>query len=134
MNERQTMTYDETEAAMCLWEECLGRMNHCRHMGGMSAMEECEMWNWLRCGEGAANARQQCIELAPHIEGSYRIAYNLLGFDDSFDWEFVPRWADHAMELEKYHELTPKWASYLAHKVVRDWKCETCRSFNSEDA
>jgi hypothetical protein len=117
-----TFSYDEAEAAMCLWEECLGRLDHCRHNGGVSAMEECEMWNWLRGGEGMANARGMCLELARDVEYSWVIAHDHFGFDDSFDWEFVPRWVNYAMELTETHLITPQWCRYLAYKVTEDWR------------
>lgn len=106
-----TLTYDETEAAMCLWEHCL----HTRSQG-------CDLlWDWLRGGEGAANARDMCIRLAPDIERSYQIARKC-GFDDSFDWEFVPRWAALAMEITNDYDLYQEWIDYIGRRVFYDWK------------
>jgi hypothetical protein len=117
------LTIDEAEAAMCLWEECLLRRSQNQN----------DLFDWLRGGEGMADARSMCIEYATDIEQSWQIAYNEFGFDDSFDWEFVPRWADYAMELTQYQLLTANWRPYLAYKVTECWKQDTCRSFNSED-
>lgn len=112
-----TYTENEVEAAMCLWEECLLRqMNN-----------DDELYNWLRggelrCGEGAASARLQCILLAKDAEYSWRIAHEHFGFDDSFDWEFVPLWLDHAMDLTETHFITPQWCHYLAYKATEQWR------------
>ena len=117
------LTYDECEAAMCLWEECLWRMNFARKEGGMSAQEEVELWVWLKHEEGASMARDWCMHLAPDIERCYLIAREKFGFDDSFDWEFVPRWADEAMAVDKAgHFFTETWLTYIAYKVTYDWR------------
>lgn len=126
---------DEVDAALCLWEECLQRLFLARteakrnHQDWTEAQEAEPLWNWLRGGEGAANAREMCIYLCKDIEYSYQVARDELGFDDSFDWEFVPRWADVAMEVTETQLLTPKWAHYIAYKVTEAWKHDTCRSF-----
>lgn len=106
------LTSADCEAAMCLWEECLLRRNQ----------NEDNLFDWLRGGEGTANARDMCIELATDLEQSWQIAYDEFGFDDSFDWEFVPRWADEAMDLTEWETLTPRWWKYLAWKVTESWK------------
>jgi hypothetical protein len=105
-------SYKECEAAMCLWEECL-----LRRANGDDAL-----FDWLRGGEGAASARFMCIDFAEDIEGSYQWAQDVLGFDDCFDWEFVPRWADATMELTETTFLTKTWWSYLAYKVMTNYK------------
>lgn len=123
-------SYDECEAALCLWEECLHRISNARKRAKsageswIDAQDNEELWNWLRGGEGAACARSMCIDLARDIEQSYMFARDL-GFDDSFDWEFVPRWADHAMDVSEEHYLDEKWNRYIAAKVVEDWKNAT---------
>lgn len=116
------LTYDECEAAMCLWEECLNRLDLRRKSGGYDAMEQCDLWNWLRGGEGAASARDMCMQLAKDIELSYKWACEAYGFDDSFDWEFIPRWANEAMEVTEYHQLDDGWNRYIAYKVTEDWR------------
>ena len=127
-----TLTSDECEAAMCLWEECL--LRQVLHKQEHGRDEEDPLFLWLAEGEGTASARDKCMDLAVDIEGSYQIARDEFGFDDCFDWEFVPRWADEAMELTEYQYITKNWWSYLAYKVTERWKYETNRSFNSEDA
>lgn len=109
------LTCDECEAAMCLWEECLLRRSQ----------DEDNLFDWLRGGEGCASARDMCIELAKDLDESWKLAHEKYGFDDSFDWEFVPRWADEAMDLTEWENLTPRWWKYLAWKVTERWKSET---------
>ena len=76
----------------------------------------------MRGGEGAASARDACLSFATDIEYCYTVARDQFGFDDSFDWEFVPRWADYAMEVTEEHMLTEEWLRYIAYKVTEDWK------------
>jgi hypothetical protein len=113
-------TDEEVDAALCLWEECLLRKVGARSKGGLEAMEAEPLWVWLSAGEGAASARDMCLQLAKDIELSYQYA-RLIGFDDSFDWEFVPRWADYAMEVTEEHFLDDKWNRFIAKKVTEDW-------------
>lgn len=122
---------DEVDAALCLWEECILRMqiakDDARREGGnpIDAMEEEPYWNFLRGGEGAANARNMCILLSPDAEACWQIANSEFGFDDSFDWEFIPLWVDEVMELTTYQDLNSKWWTYLAYKVTERWRRET---------
>lgn len=113
---------DEVEAAMCIWEECIHRLAEARSRGGIEAQEQDELWNWLRGGEGAACARDMCIRLCRDLEQCYLMARDWFGFDDSFDWEFVPRWCDYAMEVTEEHDLTAPWHKYIAYKVTYDWR------------
>lgn len=100
-------TYDECEAAMCIWEEAIHRQ----------AVKDDELFKWLAGGEGAATARGMCIELAKDIELSYHVA-KMYGFDDCFDWDFVPMWATLAMEVTEEHDLTEKWLRWIGYKIA----------------
>ena len=114
-------TSDEVDAALCLWEESLMRQIDHKKKHGHDSIDP--LFDWLRGGvQGAACARDMCIELSPDIEATYVIARDEFGFDDSFDWEFVPRWADYAMELTETHHLTPTWFKWIAYKVTEDWR------------
>lgn len=105
--------YDEVEAAMCIWEECLSER----------ARGNDRIFDWLRGGEGAASARNMCILLADSLDFSYHFAVKRYGYDDCFDWDFVPRWIDEVMELlEEDHPLTNNWLHYVAYKVSYDWQ------------
>lgn len=99
--------YNECEAAMCLWEECLRRR----------VLNDEEMFDWLAGGEGCASARGMCIEFAKDIERSYNVA-KAFGYDTLFDWEFVPFWADLAMEITVFSDLTPNWLNYIGYKAA----------------
>ena len=105
-----SFTYDETEAAMCLWEECIRRQT----------IRDDDMFRWLAGDEGAASARDMCIELAAGVERSYYVA-KAFGFDTLFDWEFVPAWTNYAMEItEEGHILNRSWLNYIGYKVAWD--------------
>lgn len=100
----KTQYYDSLcEAAMCIWEH---------------ALENSEFMDWLRGDEGQAVARQMVIDyLAEHCEISYILAKEW-GFDDSFDWEYVPKYCQALMRhmgkdgpsvaIEKYAVLIAK--------------------------
>jgi len=106
-------TFSEAEAAMCLWEDCLRR---CGNGEGDA------VFDWLRCEEGAAAARQKCLELAEVVELSYDIAF-ADGYDDSFDWEFVPRWLDLAMEqTAEFREDHECWAINAGFQIAHEFK------------
>lgn len=103
----------QVEAALCLWE--LSLTNRCEG--------DDSVYDWLRGGEGAASARQRCIELAKDCEKSYITALEL-GYDTCFDWEFVPRWVREAMRLSEYCELTPPWIDYIGRKIYDEFRLE----------
>jgi hypothetical protein len=103
---------DEVEAAMCIWEECINRRLE----------KDDKLFDWLRGGEGVASARDMCIQLCGDLEESYLLAREWFGFDDSFDWEFVPRWCSYVMELTEEHDLVAPWHKYIAYKVTCEWK------------
>lgn len=102
---------DEIDAALCLWEECIRR----RQLG------DDEFFDWLRGGEGAANARDMCVQLAKDCETSYQVAREC-GFDDSFDWEFVPLWVNLAITITNEHEMKAPWIDYMGRRIYYDWK------------
>lgn len=83
----ETLRLEEVEAAMCIWEYAL----LCR------IEDDDSVYNFLRCGEGASKARLMCIDLAMVCEEAYNAAFKA-GFDDSFDWEFVPMFVRAAMK------------------------------------
>jgi hypothetical protein len=109
----ETYTADEVEAALCIWEYCMLRRNQ----------EDDNVFDWLRGGEGTASARQQCIELARDCEKSYHIARSH-GYDTLFDWEFVPRWVQLAMSVNRSSVLTPDWITYIGLEIYREFRLE----------
>lgn len=105
-------TNNQMDAALCLWEYCL----MCQ------GQDDDSVYDWLRGGEGAASARQQCIELAEDCDTSYQIAVEL-GYDISFDWEFVPRWVRKVMNISELgHDITRGWIEYFGRAIYSDWK------------
>lgn len=120
--EEGMFTEAHVEAAMCLWEYAL----LLRTEGDDS------VYDWLRAGEGSACARQQCINLAKDCEGSYQLALTS-GYDDSFDWEFVPRWMHMAMQITEKHDLCEPWIDYIGLAILRDFEGETIVNRNSTE-
>jgi hypothetical protein len=111
MNTVEIYTRDECEGAMCLWEYCLLQRSN----------DDDSVFDWMRGGEGAANARDMCIDLASDLEQSYRVA-KAFGYDDCFDWDFVPRWVSIAMQITEEHTLEGPWITYLGLEAYRDWR------------
>lgn len=104
---------NDMDAALCIWEFSL--MN--QHMN------QDHVFDWLRGGEGAASARQQCIELAKDCDRSYQIA-NKLGYDSCFDWEFIPSWVLTAIEITEECQLTPEWVDFIGRKIYYEFRLE----------
>jgi hypothetical protein len=91
-------TLNEVEAAMCIWEHAL----HCRRVD--------EHPKWLR-DEGAAANRTTCMHMAPAMETAYQYAVTWYGYDDPFDWEFVPLMLDglgSPIDAARF-ALDPEW-------------------------
>lgn len=104
-------TGNEMDAALCIWEFCLHQ--RCK--------DDDSVFDWLRGGEGTAAARDQCVALAADCDKSYQMA-NTLGYDDSFDWEFVPRWVRLAMDICKTHDLVDHWIEYIGLEIYREFE------------
>lgn len=104
-------SYDDCEAALCIWEYSIA----CQQQGDDSVFE------WLAGGEGAACARSQCISLGNDCDESYQRAVTL-GYDECFDWEFVPRWVRLAMEISAKHDLVGHWIEYMGLEIYREYE------------
>lgn len=104
---------DEVDAAMCLWEYCIT----------CQALDDESVFDWLRGGEGAAAARRQCVLLAEDCDTSYKTAAEL-GYDVSFDWDFVPAWVQMAMDLSSEHDLTAAWIDFIGRSIYREFRLE----------
>lgn len=72
--------HDLCEAACCLWEEVLQLLdrNH-------KQLDE------IREAEGMSALRLKVVGWVDELEADYKKAV-ADGYDDSFDWEFVPAW------------------------------------------
>lgn len=73
--------FTQAEAALCIWEYTLQGTDHSK-----------KVYEWIKDGEGAAQARQNCIEIAHFVEHAYQVGN---GGKDAltnwcFDWEVVP--------------------------------------------
>jgi hypothetical protein len=101
----------QIDAALCLWEYALS----CK------VEKDLSVFNWMGGDSGGtAFARQICIELAKNCDRSYHIAHDL-GYDDCFDWEFVPCWVREAMKLTTIHDLEAPWIDFIGRKIYQDY-------------
>ena len=100
---------NDMDAALCIWEYAL----HCK------VINDETVYDWLRGDEGAAAARDMCIDLASDLDTSYHVATSL-GYDDSFDWEFVPAWVRLAMDIPLRLGTSIDWLDYMGRTIYRD--------------
>jgi hypothetical protein len=114
MTESHLYTEDHVDAALCIWEYCLLLRND---------TDDDSVFDWLRGGEGAATARNMCIQLAKDCDRSYTVAA-ALGYDDSFDWEFVPRWVTEAMHISEFAGLEGPWIDYIGRRIYDEFRLE----------
>lgn len=79
------------EAACCIWEEFLAlkarAQNSPLYPGGQGD-RLLKTWE----SEGTAQMRLNAINLAERCHMDWRKAVDERGYDDPFDWDFVPRW------------------------------------------
>ena len=76
----------DVDAALCIWEYAL-----------QDSPSTDKFLDWLKQGEGMAQAREYTAELGKWCEVSYIYAKHW-GYESCFDWEFVPAWCDHALK------------------------------------
>lgn len=70
---------DRVFTAMCIWEALLGTDNHL----GFEYSKEQVGW---------AATRSIAGEFAEPCNDAWEYAHKHLGYDDSFDWDWVPQW------------------------------------------
>jgi len=79
-------TKQEALMAMMIWEWAI-----CQKLTPEDIEEdECVLADWLADGEGAYQGRDNALLIAPLLMPASEWAYEN-GFDDSEDWEFLPR-------------------------------------------
>lgn len=108
-----TIDLEAARTAMCLWEALLE--------------VQIDTANRNVIGElgGAYAARDLCLDLAIPCNDCWEIA-NALGYDDSFDWNFVPQWLDlylasgrPASEAE-WQAANRDWAARIYDRYLED--------------
>lgn len=88
--------HDIANNAACLWESVL----------------ELDMFPDIHQTMGTAYLRETVCEFAVLVEESYETAF-VNGYDDAFDWEFVPWFLENCIDPEHltpvpgWHLLTP---------------------------
>lgn len=75
---------DRVFTAMCIWEALLGTENH----PGFEFSKEQVGWAVTRSIAG---------EFAEPCNDAWEYANKHLGYDDSFDWDWVPRFMTHCI-------------------------------------
>lgn len=106
------MNVSEVEAALCMWE-------HAVTPDGLMNIKSKPFLDWLAGEEGYAHARMAVIHLAPFCEISYIWAKHN-GYDDCFDWEFVPAWCQYAMKRTPA-VISAEWAISIGKSIYEDW-------------
>lgn len=91
---REPDVHDLLEAACCIWEEMIDQFRRAQgekfaHFPG-----------------GFASARSWAYNQAETVHMAWEIA-QLAGFNDAFDWEFVPAFLERAYD-DKW-QLRPNW-------------------------
>lgn len=95
-------TDDLVDAAMCLWEYCLN--------------ESPRQFSDYVVVAGYCETRSRIAALAALCHQAYEVAREQ-GYDNCFDWEFVPRWFDRCVEEDLTVNCTPAEA---AGRVLED--------------
>jgi hypothetical protein len=85
------------EAGMCLWEEVHGRITD----------DNFPDWVQAREAVGTAAMRSCCADMVEQLEADWVLAQER-GYDDSFDWEFVPVWVNLNVEFDPVNGLKLK--------------------------
>jgi hypothetical protein len=83
--------YNQADAALCIWE----------HVLECSTGKDTPLRDWFAGGEGAAQARTNCIELAPLVNYAYEVGSGdeFLLDQWAFDWDVCPVIVDEFSEL-----------------------------------
>lgn len=79
---------DLIDASMCAWEYVLSELS-----GGNNK------WTARRDLEGTSALRHHVLNMAEVIHSAYGVAVKA-GFDESFDWEFVPEFLSRATDAD----------------------------------
>lgn len=79
---------DLIDASMCAWEYVLSELS-----GGNNK------WTARRDLEGTSALRYHVLNMAEVIRSAYGVAVKA-GFDESFDWEFVPKFLSRATDAD----------------------------------
>jgi hypothetical protein len=94
---------DRVFTAMCIWEALLGTENHL----GFEYSKEQVGW---------AATRSIAGEFAEPCNDAWEYANKHLGYDDSFDWDWVPRFMTHCISDE--FQLRSTHSKTLAELVM----------------
>lgn len=86
MTAKAEYTFDQLEAAACMWEHVLQRLRRVKP-------GDKNPWDEFRNAYGMARLREVVITHAPILVAKYHEAVRN-GYDKAFDWEFVPKFME----------------------------------------
>lgn len=96
---------EERDAAACLWEAALALRHELS--GKIDVPHALTPWQGAFLSEwedeGTASMRYMIADMAPDCHRDYLGAVEHHGYDDSFDWEYVPTWLNAA--LRKHYQM-----------------------------
>jgi hypothetical protein len=88
-------TYDQMEAAACMWEHVLGRLRRAKP-------GDRNPWAEYKEAYGMCQLRERVILHAPVLEEAYQRAKanDTYDYEGTFDWDFVPKYMeDHVTRI-----------------------------------
>lgn len=97
------LTNDYALTAMVLWELFLEPVN-------LPPRKQSVFLTWVqnyRDTNGTADTRDQILALAKPCQDLSDIMYGEGEFDESFDWEFCPRWLEHCVDWSNDWSVKP---------------------------
>lgn len=106
-------------SALCIYEYILEEVNQ----SNKQVNDSNPFWRKMQEDIGAYELRQKAINLAPLLDCAWEEVHPDL-FDDSYDWEFVPKLLNEARDLDSDNFLS--WDS-------EKWKSFAIKLFSSEE-
>lgn len=110
---------EERDAAACLWEAALALRHELS--GKIDVPHALTPWQGAFLSEwedeGTASMRYMIGDMAPDCHRDYLGAVEHHGYDDSFDWEYVPTWLNAA--LRKHYQMKGILGRNLS-AIIRD--------------
>ena len=103
------VTNEQAIDALCIWEEVLEQV----HRGNPS------LYEWLREPEGAYQARQNAIELAPLLTAAWEQVERETGASITYDWDFIPMALPLFAKRPFHLANTAAHADYVAKSLIR---------------
>lgn len=101
---REITEFDIAFSAACLWEHFL---------------ENIDDYSYFRRRAGMAQFRDNVCQMARPVEEAYIRVVDIYGYDDCFDWEFVPLFINTCVNSNTI-ELLPDYLNLLDGALPHD--------------